>query len=40
VYAQVNGETAVKIADKESLDKLGKGESDYIEPPPPPAAKK
>ena len=43
VYAQVSGETGVKVADKESLDKLAKGESDYIEPPPPavpPAAKK
>jgi uncharacterized membrane protein len=37
VYAQVQGEPYVKIADKESLDKMGKGESDYLEPPPPPA---
>ena len=28
VYAQVKGETSVKVADKESLEKLGKGESD------------
>ena len=34
VYAQVKGETPVKVADKESLEKLGKGESDLLEPPP------
>jgi hypothetical protein len=34
VYAQVKGETSVKFADKESMDKLGKGESDLVEPPP------
>jgi hypothetical protein len=33
VYAQVKGETTVKVADKESLDKLDKGESDLVEPP-------
>ncbi len=38
VYAQIKGETLVKIADKESLDKLNKGESDFLEPPPPPPA--
>ncbi len=36
VYAQIKGEPFVKIADKESLDKLNKGESDFVEPPPPP----
>ncbi|NWG14255.1 MAG: DUF4340 domain-containing protein [Acidobacteria bacterium] len=42
VYAQVKGESSVKVADKDSLDKLTKGESDFLEPPPPaptPAAK-
>ena len=34
VYAQIKGESAVKIADKESLEKLNKGESDFLEPPP------
>ncbi len=34
VYAQVRGETSVKVADKESMEKLGKGESDLVEPPP------
>jgi hypothetical protein len=38
VYAQVLGEPYMKIADKESLAKLGMGESDYLEPPPPPPA--
>ncbi len=38
VYAQVLGELSVKTADKESLAKLGKGESDYLEPPAPPPA--
>ncbi len=37
VYAQIKGESAVKIADTESLDKLNKGESDFVEAPPPPA---
>ncbi len=32
VYCQVQGEPIVKIADKESLDKLTRGEADYIEP--------
>jgi len=36
VYAQIHGEPFVKIADKESLDKLGKGEADYLEPAQPP----
>jgi len=36
VYAQVQGEPYVKIADKESLSKLARAESDYIEPPPAP----
>ena len=34
VYAQIKGESSVKIADKESLEKLNKGESDFLEPPP------
>jgi len=37
VYAAVRGESAVKVADKESLQKLDKGESDFVEPPAPPA---
>ena len=42
VYAQVKGESTVKLADKESLEKLNKGESDFVEAPAPsaPAAKK
>lgn len=40
VYAQIKGETSVKVADKESLEKLSKAEPDLVEPPPPaPAAK-
>jgi hypothetical protein len=39
IYAQVKGESPIKIADKDSLDKLNKAEADFIEPPPPaPAA--
>lgn len=39
VYAQVAGESFVKIADKEALDKLEKRETDFLEPPAPaPAA--
>ena len=30
IYAQVQGEAAVKIADKESFDKINKGESDFV----------
>ncbi len=37
VYAQVKGESAVKVADKESLEKLNKAEADFVEPPAPPA---
>ena len=37
VYAQIQGEPYVKVADKESLDKLAKGEQEYLEPPPAPA---
>jgi len=37
VYAQVQGEPFVKIADKESMAKLGKGEADFIEPAAPSA---
>lgn len=35
VYAQVKGESFVKVADKEVLGKLGKGESDFLEAPTP-----
>ncbi len=34
VYAQLSGEPFAKVADKESFDKLTKGESDFLEPPP------
>jgi hypothetical protein len=34
-YAQVKGESSVKIADKESFDKLNKGEPDFVEAPAP-----
>jgi len=37
VYAQVKGESSVKIADKESLEKLDKAEADFVEAPPTPA---
>jgi len=37
VYAQIQGDSSVKVADKESLDKLMKGEADFLEPPPAPA---
>jgi hypothetical protein len=43
IYAQIKGESSVKVADKESLEKLNHGESDFIEAaptPPAPAAKK
>lgn len=36
VYAQVQGESSVKVADKESLEKINKGEADFVEAPPPP----
>jgi len=35
VYARVQGETSVKIADKEILQKLDRAEADFVEPPPP-----
>jgi hypothetical protein len=35
VYAQIKGESSIKIADKESMEKLNKGETDFLEPPPP-----
>jgi hypothetical protein len=38
VYARIKGESAVKVADKESLEKLNKSEADFLEPPAPPAA--
>jgi hypothetical protein len=38
VYAQVAGEPYLKIADKASRDKLGKSESEFVEPPPAPPA--
>jgi hypothetical protein len=34
IYAQVSGEPSVKVAEKESLEKLSKPESDFVEPPP------
>ncbi len=37
VYSQVKGESSVKIADKDTLDKLTRGETDFVEPPPAPA---
>jgi hypothetical protein len=40
VYARVKGESVVKIADKESFDKLDKAEADFVEPPAAPPAKK
>jgi hypothetical protein len=36
LYAQILGESFIKVADKDSLSKLGKAEADYLEPPPPP----
>jgi len=38
VYAQVKGESTVKVAEKDILDKLNKKLEDYLEPPPAPAA--
>jgi hypothetical protein len=38
VYARVQGESSIKVTDQESLDKLDKGESDFVESTPPPAA--
>jgi len=38
IYAQVRGESSVKIADKESFDKLNRGESDFMETHAPAAA--
>ncbi len=35
VYAQIGGEPSIKVADKESLEKLNKSESDFLEPPAP-----
>jgi hypothetical protein len=35
VFAQVKGESSVKIADKESLEKVSKNESEFLEPPAP-----
>jgi hypothetical protein len=40
IYAQVKGDSCVKIADPEGLDILDKAESDFIEPPPAKAPKK
>ena len=37
VYAQVKGESYIKVADKESLEKLNKGEADFLQAPPAPA---
>lgn len=38
VYAQVRGESFVKIADKDGLDRLEKREADFLEPPSAPPA--
>lgn len=32
IYAQIRGETSVKIAPKDTLEKIDKGESDFLEP--------
>jgi hypothetical protein len=37
-YAQIKGEPTIKVADKESFEKLSKAESDYVELPAPAAA--
>ena len=34
IYAQIKGDSSVKVADPEGLDALNKGQSDMIEPPP------
>jgi hypothetical protein len=39
IYAQVKGDSSVKIADPDGLSALDKGEADLIEPPAPPPAK-
>jgi hypothetical protein len=36
IYALVKGESSIKLADKEIVDKLNKGAEDFIEPPPTP----
>jgi hypothetical protein len=36
IYAQIRGETSVKIAPKDTLEKIDKGESDFLEPAVPP----
>jgi len=38
VYAQVKGESAIKLAEKGILEKLELGMQDFLEPPPAPAA--
>lgn len=38
VYAQVKGEASVKVLEKEVVEKLNKGESDFVEPPPAPTS--
>ena len=38
VYAQVKGESSIKLADKDVLKKLDLGTQDFIEPPPAPPA--
>jgi len=35
VYGQVKGENVVKIVEKDTLEKLNKAESDFLEPPAP-----
>jgi len=40
IYAQVKGDSSVKIADPDGLSSLDRGEADFIEPPPAAAPKK
>jgi hypothetical protein len=40
IYAQVKGDSAVKVADPEGLDLLDRGEADMVEPPAASAPKK
>jgi len=37
IYAEVRGDSSVKVADPEGLNALDKGETDFVEPPPAPA---
>jgi hypothetical protein len=40
IYAQVKGDSSVKVADPDGLSALDKAESDFVEPPAAPAGKK